>query len=251
MASADNPLSARNLLAGILVTVVGGLILAMIIQDARFAPTATTAATLAPTAPATPEIPPGYQLYDDFTAARDWQDAWWPDDTGKMCNWEASESRLAFRCVNGSQADDAVATLHARTDFDQTIGVAAVVMVAKAGGALELVMNFTCSTDNSRRAYHIAVDMREARATEYFPQPGPVWPMTVLGRTAIEPDREHLLQLERSGDTIDFWVDRQNLALDTRPELPACFGLTDWVIDLYVWKGGSPLEGAIHAVSTR
>ncbi len=34
----DNPLSLKNLLAGILVTLIGGVILAWIIQDARFAP---------------------------------------------------------------------------------------------------------------------------------------------------------------------------------------------------------------------
>lgn len=251
MAAADNPLSPRNLLAGVLVTVVGGLILAMIIQDARFAPTTTPETTLVPTATPTPEVPPGYRVYDDFTAARDWQTAWWKDDPGKMCELAPGESRLTFRCLNSSQTDDAVTTLHARTDFDLTTGVAAVVNVAKAGGALELVMNFTCSTDNSRRAYHLALDAHEARATEYFPQPGPVWPMNVLGRMGIEPERDHVLRLEQSGSTIDFWVDHQPLVLEARPDLPACFGLTDWVIDLYVWKGGNQLAGAIHTVSTR
>ena len=34
----ENPLSLRNIVAGIIVTVVGGVILAFIIQDARFSP---------------------------------------------------------------------------------------------------------------------------------------------------------------------------------------------------------------------
>lgn len=40
-----DPLSARNIIAGILITVFGGIILAFILQDARFAPNSTPTST--------------------------------------------------------------------------------------------------------------------------------------------------------------------------------------------------------------
>lgn len=42
----NNPLSFKNLLAGIFVTVIGGIILAYIIQDARFAPSSEQLTTI-------------------------------------------------------------------------------------------------------------------------------------------------------------------------------------------------------------
>ncbi len=38
----QNPLSLRNIISGVIVTVIGGIILAFIIQDARFAPSSVT-----------------------------------------------------------------------------------------------------------------------------------------------------------------------------------------------------------------
>jgi hypothetical protein len=41
----QNPLSLRNIIAGVIITVIGGIILAYIIQDARFAPPSVTTQT--------------------------------------------------------------------------------------------------------------------------------------------------------------------------------------------------------------
>ncbi len=50
MEKPHDPLSVRNIVAGILITVVGGVILAFIIQEARFAPTPTPASITQATA---------------------------------------------------------------------------------------------------------------------------------------------------------------------------------------------------------
>jgi hypothetical protein len=63
MKKADNPLSFKNILSGIIVTVIGGIILAYIIQDARFS-------QQSPTPTPTPTPPPEL-LQFQFIGAKD------------------------------------------------------------------------------------------------------------------------------------------------------------------------------------
>lgn len=60
MNTSDNPLSFKNLLAGVIVAVIGGVILAYIIQDARFSPKESTPETVIPTS--TPSDTPTQSL---------------------------------------------------------------------------------------------------------------------------------------------------------------------------------------------
>jgi len=69
-ASSDFPLSVKNIIAGILVTVIGGIILAYIIQDARFSPSrineTQTFVPAIPTITITPALL-GFKSLNDFS----------------------------------------------------------------------------------------------------------------------------------------------------------------------------------------
>lgn len=65
----DSPLSVKNIISGILITVIGGVILAFIIQDARFSPSHTpTAVPITITPAVTVTQPPlGFKYFDHFS----------------------------------------------------------------------------------------------------------------------------------------------------------------------------------------
>lgn len=74
----NNPLAFRNLLAGVIVTVIGGVILAYIIQDARFTPRSAPQTAPVPTLQPTQDWssqPTVVSTYVDVKANENWQNA--------------------------------------------------------------------------------------------------------------------------------------------------------------------------------
>jgi len=99
------------------------------------------------------------------------------------------------------------------------------------------------------RDYHLELDMDAVRATEFYPQEN--WRIVPLGEVAVTPSEAHVLQMERTSDNIEFFVDGQPLLLNTAPELPACFSTNYWSFDFWVWKDGNRLKGQIDQVSVQ
>ncbi len=60
-----------------------------------------------------------------------------------------------------------------------------------------------------------------------------------------------MLQIERLGNSVGFFVDGQQLPLTRAPNFPACASLSSWGIDFYVWKDGNSVEGYLEQVSER
>ncbi len=207
--------------------------------------------TLSPTATPTATPPPkerGWHLYDDFTAPDALETNWWLNDENQICTLNVSEGQLSFDCSNKT-ADDLGAALHPSHPSDTLMGIAVTVSVESTGGPFQLVTSWQCDADGLQRDYHLELDTDAVRATEFYPQEN--WRMVLLGEVAVTPNEAHVLQMERTSDSIEFFVDSQPLPLDTLPELPACFSTNYWSFDFWVWQDGNRLKGQIDQVSVR
>lgn len=127
-------------------------------------------------------------------------------------------------------------------------GAAVTMWVKEVDGAVKPVTNWRCEEQGSERAYHIELFPDFARAVEFYPQEQ--WRSVHLGQVPVEPDRPHLLQIERSEESIDFYVDGQRLPLESAPDLPACFTMKEWALDFDIEAGGSA-EGHVDQASVR
>ena len=145
--------------------------------------------------------------------------------------------------------EDRVASLHPKGHAGKISGLAVETSVGESGGAFEVVTNWSCSADNALRDYHLAVGTDTLRATEYFPQEE--WRMNELGNTSITAGTAHLLRIESSSGTVEFFVDGRKIVLQSQPSLSSCFEISDWALDFYVWKNRNQVEGYITSVSTR
>lgn len=204
-----------------------------------------------PTTTPTPTLPPeesGWHLYDDFTAPDALDTNWWLNDENQICTLNVSEGQLSFDCSNET-AGDLGAALHPSHPSDTLTGIAVTVSVERIGGPFQLVTSWKCDADGSRRDYHLELDMDAVRATEFYPQEN--WRIVPLGEVAVTPSEAHVLQMERTSDNIEFFVDGQPLLLNTAPELPACFSTNYWSFDFWVWKDGNRLKGQIDQVSVQ
>jgi len=198
---------------------------------------------------ATPTLQPeesGWHLYDDFTAPDPLDTNWWLNDENQICTLNVSEGHLSFDCSNETAADHGAA-LHPSHPSDTLTGIAVTVSVEKIGGPFQLVTSWECDADGSRRDYHLELDIDAVRAVEFYPQEN--WRVVPLGEVAVTSDKAHVLQMERTSDSMGFSVDGQPLPLDTVPELPACFSPNYWSFDFWVWKDGNRLKGQIDQVS--
>jgi len=193
-------------------------------------------------------IPEDYILYDDFTATSALDYNWWLHDVREICDLSVGEGQLMFNCRNETD-ENLVAALHPSGQPGGATGVSATMRVERSGGAVKPFTNWTCGESDSERAYHLELGPNFAKAVEFYPQEN--WRSVELGRVAVTPGRPHLLQIERSGDNIEFLVDGQRLPLKTVPNFPACSSMRDWGLDFYVWKDGNSVEGQLDQVSVR
>lgn len=196
----------------------------------------------------TPPTLTQYILYDDFTAAGAYAGNWWADDPNALCQFDVRQAKLLFTCFNKATSDTVV-TLHPKAAASPALGVVVMARAEKAGGAFELATNWQCATDNTQRAYHLALGVDTVRATEYFPQED--WRMNELGHATVAVGQEHWLQIEHKGGMVEFMVDGQSLALQTQPSLTTCYTMQDWSLDFLVWKDSNRLTGYVTKVSTR
>jgi hypothetical protein len=193
-------------------------------------------------------IPPGYVLYDDFTAPNALDTNWRLNDENQLCNLSVSEGQLLFDCRNET-ASDLGAALHPSQLSGGAMGLAATTSVEKAGGDFQLTTRWMCPDSGSERAYHIRLGTDSAEAIEFYPQEG--WRKLVLGKVSVKLGQAHLLQIERTGNSIELFVDGQPLSLNPVPDLPACFSMSDSGFSFWVWKDGNSLKGQIDQVSVR
>jgi hypothetical protein len=186
--------------------------------------------------------------YDDFTAADTLDRNWRLNDENQLCRLDVAEGYLSFDC-NNKTSGDLGAALHPSQLSSGTTGVEATVRVEKVGGPFQLATRWMCQESGLERAYHLELGTNSARATELYPQEG--WRSVELGKISVTPDQAHVLQIERTSDSIEFFVDVQPLPLDIVPGLSACFSMSDWSFDFWVWKDGNSLRGQITQVSVR
>ncbi len=199
--------------------------------------TQTASVTLSPTASRTPTpsstpipIPQGHDLYDDFIAANALEVNWWLDDKDKPCQLSVGEGKLFFTCLNMT-SDAFTVDLTPIKRNNLMAGIATAVKVDK-GGAFQLVTNWECATDGSKRAYLMELDFGSpVVVSEFYP---PSLRPTRLGEVNVSPVQAHVLQIERSKSNLDFFVDGQRLHLTQAPNLPACFAMSRWSLNLYV-----------------
>lgn len=208
-----------------------------------FSPTQMPPSTMTPVI----QLPKDYSPYGTFTSQGSLNTDWWLDDGIKMCNLNVRDARLFFDCRN-TTITDTVATLHPSRQSGGS-GVAIIADVGKIGGAVELATNWKCKTDNSERAYHIAIHSGLASATEYYPQDN--WRMVSLGDTIITVGQTHLFHIERNNDAIAFYVDNKVIPLKTMPNISPCFTMSDWGVDFLVWKNGNNVQGDIVNTGVR
>lgn len=193
-------------------------------------------------------VPEPYVQVDDFADPAAFDRNWWVNDPGGVCDLGVAGEELAFDCFNPAK-QNWVATLHPRRASDGVTGVSATMWVKESQGAVKPVTNWRCDRTGEERAYHLELGPDTARAVELYPQQG--WRSVQLGRISVAPDRPHLLQIERVEGSVEFFVDGQRLPLHTVPDLPACYSLTGWALDFYVWKDGNAVSGQVDQVSLR
>ncbi len=187
----------------------------------------------------------GWNLCDDFTASNALDTNWHLNDAKQLCKLNVKAGQLSFDC-NNNTAEDLGAALQPSRFSKGTTGVAATVKVEKTGGPFQLSTRWICPESGLERAYHLELDTNVARATELYPQQG--WRLVELGKISVAPDQPHVLQIERTRDSIKFLVDTQPLPLAIVPELSDCFSMSDWSFDFVVWKDGNSLKGQIEEV---
>ncbi|MBN1814419.1 MAG: hypothetical protein JXA14_21445 [Anaerolineae bacterium] len=207
--------------------------------------TGTSLATSPPSMP-TAWIPQGYQLYDDFAASNALDANWWLEGQSESCDLVLDQGQLLYNCHNQTP-DNLVVALRPKRYASGLLGVAATAGLDGAGEPFQLVTNWTCPAENSERAYQIELYHTAVKVQEFYPQEG--WLRVDLAEKAVTPGTDHLLQMERSENTLKFFVDNEQVVPGQAVDLPPCFVLNDWALAFYVYGNGGGLRGHVSEVS--
>ncbi|MBN1140065.1 MAG: hypothetical protein JXM73_26080 [Anaerolineae bacterium] len=229
-------------------TIVAIIVTILAIPDSSSQP-AAVAEPPTSTATPTPAITPGYTLYDDFEAENAMEANWrWNDEEG-LCGQEVRAGKLVFECRNDSTQDKGAA-LHPSHATGETVGVAAMVSVQKAGGPLQLVTKWQNQGDGSEWQYHLEAEPGVVRAVKYDLKTG-YDHQIVLGEAAVDPGVAHELRIERTDRGMLFFVDGEEVAVETAANLSPRFKMVYWAFAFWVWQDGNAIAGQIDVVSAK
>jgi hypothetical protein len=206
-------------------------------------PTATMPADTAepiPTETVSAGLPVGYVTYDDFISENSLKDNWLVDDPRKTCDLSARSGFLVFDCLNKTK-NNLQATLLASKRFVSISGAAAQVSVIESGGPLQLTTRWKCASENTERAYHLALDTHAVTASEFYPLED--WREAQLGTVSVSAGQPHILQIEASGGQIAFLVDGQPLSFTGTPDFSACLSMDSWGFAFLVWQDNNSILG--------
>ena len=146
-----------------------------------------------PTATVSAGLPAGYVTYDDFAAENSLTENWQIDDPKRICDLSARSGFLVFDCKNKTK-NDLQATFLASKRFILLSGAAAQVSVIETGGPFQLTTRWKCASQNTERAYHLALGTAAVTASEFYPLED--WREIPLGTISVAAGQLHILQIE-------------------------------------------------------